>query len=69
MAITEPVQVKLDQNIQEGFAQFEKVQQHSKNAEEQLREVGGHSINDLNNLPNFRICAASSGSEPGTAPR
>jgi DNA recombination protein RmuC len=52
MAITEQVQVKLDQNIKEGFAQFEKVQQHLKAAEEQLREVGalGHSINDLNNL-------------------
>src|SRR5260370_421475 len=38
--------------IKEGFAQFERVQQHLKNAEEQLREVGalGHSINDLNNL-------------------
>ena len=52
MAITEQVQDKLDQNIKEGFAQFEKVQQHLKAAEEQLREVGalGHSINDLNNL-------------------
>jgi DNA recombination protein RmuC len=52
MAITEQVQAKLDQNIKEGFAQFEKVQQHLKAAEEQLREVGalGHSINDLNNL-------------------
>ena len=52
MAITEQVQTKLDQNIKEGFAQFEKVQQHLKAAEEQLREVGalGHSINDLNNL-------------------
>jgi len=52
MAITDQVQQKLDQNIKEGFAQFEKVQQHLKNAEEQLREVGalGHSINDLNNL-------------------
>lgn len=51
-AITEQVQEKLDQNIKEGFAQFEKVQQHLKAAEEQLREVGalGHSINDLNNL-------------------
>jgi DNA recombination protein RmuC len=50
--ITEQVQEKLDQNIKEGFAQFEKVQQHLKAAEEQLREVGaiGHSINDLNNL-------------------
>ena len=46
------MQQKLDQNIKEGFAQFEKVQQHLKAAEEQLREVGaiGHSINDLNNL-------------------
>jgi DNA recombination protein RmuC len=52
MAITDQVQKKLDQNIKEGFAQFEKVQQHLKAAEEQLREVGelGHSINDLNNL-------------------
>jgi DNA recombination protein RmuC len=51
-AITDQVQQKLDQNIKEGFAQFEKVQQHLKAAEEQLREVGalGHSINDLNNL-------------------
>jgi len=52
MSMTEQVQEKLDQNIKEGFAQFEKVQQHLKNAEEQLREVStlGHSINDLNNL-------------------
>jgi DNA recombination protein RmuC len=52
LAITEQVQLKLDQNIKEGFAQFEKVQMHLKAAEEQLREVGalGHSINDLNNL-------------------
>ncbi len=52
MAITDQVQQKLDQNIREGFAQFEKVQQHLQAAEEQLREVGalGHSINDLNNL-------------------
>ena len=52
LAITEQVQSKLDQNIREGFAQFEKVQQHLRAAEEQLREVGalGHSINDLNNL-------------------
>jgi len=59
IAITEQVQQKLDQNIKEGFAQFEKVQQHLKAAEEQLREVGalGHSINDLNNmlkLPHLR---------------
>ena len=52
LAITEQVQSKLDQNIKEGFAQFEKVQQHLRAAEEQLREVGalGHSINDLNHL-------------------
>src|SRR3984957_6246461 len=52
MAITEQVQVKLDQSIKGGFSQFEKMQQHLKAAEEQLREVGalGHSINDLNNL-------------------
>src|SRR5258705_628407 len=52
MAMTDQVQLKLDQNIKEGFAQFEKVQQHLRAAEEQLREVGalGHSINDLNNL-------------------
>ena len=52
IAITDQVQQKLDQNIKEGFAHFEKVQQHLKAAEEQLREVGalGHSINDLNNL-------------------
>ncbi|HET7206657.1 MAG TPA: DNA recombination protein RmuC [Terriglobales bacterium] len=52
LEITRQVQEKLDQNIKEGFAQFEKVQQHLKAAEEQLREVGaiGHSINDLNNL-------------------
>src|SRR5260370_22967214 len=52
LAITDQVQLKLDENIKEGFAQFEKVQQHLKAAEEQLREGGalGHSINDLNNL-------------------
>lgn len=52
MVITEQVQSKLDQNIKEGFAQFEKVQQHLRAAEEQLRQVGalGESINDLNNL-------------------
>jgi len=52
LAISDQVQQKLDQNIKDGFAQFEKVQQHLKAAEEQLREVGalGHSINDLNSL-------------------
>ena len=33
LAITDQVQQKLDQNIKEGFAQFEKVQQHLKAAE------------------------------------
>jgi DNA recombination protein RmuC len=46
------VQVKLDQNIRDGFAQFEKVQQHLFQAQEQLKNLGviGESINDLNNL-------------------
>lgn len=50
--ITGQVQQKLDQNIREGFAQFERVQEHLRLAEEQLRNVGalGDSINDLNNL-------------------
>lgn len=46
------VQEKLDQNVRDGFAQFEKVQSHLRAAEEQLRNVGalGSSINDLNSL-------------------
>lgn len=46
------VQEKLDQNVRDGFAQFEKVQTHLRAAEEQLRNVGalGSSINDLNSL-------------------
>jgi DNA recombination protein RmuC len=50
--ITGQVQQKLDQNIREGFAHFERVQEHLRSAEEQLRNVGalGDSINDLNNL-------------------
>lgn len=52
IAISGEVQQKLNENIREGFQQFEKVQQHLKAAEEQLRNVGaiGASINDLNNL-------------------
>jgi DNA recombination protein RmuC len=52
LQITDEVREKLDQNIKEGFVHFERVQQHLKAAEEQLREVGalGHSIHDLNNL-------------------
>ena len=51
-AISNTVQVKLDQNIKDGFAQFEKVQQHLNEAQEQLKNLGviGESINDLNNL-------------------
>ena len=51
-AITGTVQQKLDQNIKDGFAQFEKVQQHLTAAHEQLKNLGviGESINDLNNL-------------------
>jgi len=52
MEISGQVQQKLTENMKEGFEQFEKVQQHLKAAEEQLRQVGtiGNSINDLNNL-------------------
>jgi DNA recombination protein RmuC len=52
LVIGNQVAEKLDQNIKEGFKQFEKVQEHLKAAEEQLRNVGaiGDSINDLNNL-------------------
>jgi DNA recombination protein RmuC len=52
MEISGQVQQKLNENLKEGFAQFEKVQQHLKAAEEQLREVSaiGASVNDLNNL-------------------
>lgn len=51
-AISEQVQSKLEKNIHEGFAHFQKVQEHLKAAEEQLRNVGvvGQSINELNNL-------------------
>ncbi len=52
LAISDRVQEKLDQNIRDGFKQFEKVQEHLRKAEEQLRNVGaiGESINDLNHL-------------------
>ncbi len=51
-SISDQVQQKLERNIQEGFAHFQKVQEHLKAAEEQLRNVGtvGQSINELNNL-------------------
>ncbi len=50
--ISDQVQQKLEKNIQEGFAHFQKVQEHLRAAEEQLRNVGvvGQSINELNNL-------------------
>jgi DNA recombination protein RmuC len=52
LEITGNVQQKLDQNIKEGFSHFEKVQEHLRNASEQLKNVGtlGNSIHDLNNL-------------------
>ena len=51
-AVSDQVQQKLEKNIQEGFAHFQKVQEHLRAAEEQLRNVGavGQSINELNNL-------------------
>jgi len=52
MVIGQQVQAKLDQNIKEGFSQFEKVQEHLKKAEVQLMNVSavGTSITELNNL-------------------
>ena len=51
-AIGKQVQVKLDENIKEGFAHFEKVQEHLKSAEAHLLNVStvGASINELNSL-------------------
>jgi DNA recombination protein RmuC len=51
-AITNTVQVKMEENIKEGFAQFEKIQAHLNEAQQQLTNLGviGASINDLNNL-------------------
>jgi DNA recombination protein RmuC len=52
IAIGQEVQMKLNENMQEGFRHFEKVQEHLKAAEMQLQTVGtvGTSINELNNL-------------------
>jgi len=52
LLIGQEVQTKLDENMQEGFRHFEKVQEHLKAAEMQLQEVGivGTSINELNRL-------------------
>ena len=46
------VQEKLDRNIKDGFAHFEKVQEHLKRAEAQLISVAavGASVNELNSL-------------------
>lgn len=51
-AIGQNVQVKLDENMQESFRHFEKVQEHLKAAEIQLQTVGtiGNSVNELNSL-------------------
>lgn len=50
--IGQDVQGKLEQNMQEGFKHFEKVQEHLQAAEMQLHTVGvvGESINELNRL-------------------
>ncbi len=52
MAIGTQVQAKLDENIKEGFAHFEKVSEHLKKAESQLAGLSavGVSINELNGL-------------------
>ncbi len=46
------VQTKLEENVKEGFRQFEKVQQSLTKAEVQLANLNqvGQSINELNNL-------------------
>ena len=51
-AIGQNVQAKLDENMQEGFKHYEKVQEYLKSAEMQLQEVStvGTSIHELNNL-------------------
>jgi len=50
--IGEQVRAKLDENIKEGFAHFEKVQEYLKKAELQLVGVTtlGESVNELNSL-------------------
>ena len=52
LEIGKQVQAKLDENIKEGFAHFEKVSEHLKKAENQLAglSVVGASINELNGL-------------------
>ncbi|MCD6340108.1 MAG: DNA recombination protein RmuC [Verrucomicrobia bacterium] len=58
-AIQESVREKLERNLREGFAHFQKVQDHLKAAEDQLREVSsvGQSVQELNallKLPHLR---------------
>jgi DNA recombination protein RmuC len=52
MEIGSQVQAKLDENIKEGFAHFEKVSEHLKKAETQLAGLSavGVSVNELNSL-------------------
>lgn len=50
--IGKQVQLKLDQNIQEGFRHFDKIQEHLRAAEQQLVGLNavGNSITELNQL-------------------
>lgn len=50
--IGQNVQMKLDENMQEGFKHYEKVQEYLKSAEMQLQAVSavGTSLNELNSL-------------------
>lgn len=50
--IGQNVEVKLNENLKEGFKHFEKVQQHLQSAELKLASLNvvGQSISDLNNL-------------------
>lgn len=50
--LSSTVGTKLEQNLKDGFMQFEKIQHHLKQAELQLLNLNtvGQSINELNNL-------------------
>src|SRR4051794_35909757 len=54
-AIGKEVQTKLDKNIQDGFAHFQKVQESLAGAEKQLTNLNavGQSIQELNNVLNL----------------
>lgn len=54
-AIGKEVQTKLDKNIQDGFAHFQKVQESLAGAEKQLSNLNavGQSIQELNNVLNL----------------